>query len=486
MGADPQHKDIFLEVDWMFEAGACTASELVCAPPVDQSPAAEAIAVVVAAFANSPLMNPDGTTGVRMHVDHGSGSTMTAAVGDDAATPWGELSRAGQVALDKDLGAFVGDDYDWTEFDAIKTAHFDVARRDAFHYVVYGWNYGGGSSSGVSRGLPGADLIVTKADYPWTITAEAGTFMHELGHNLSLRHAGDDHVPNPRDGYDSIMSYMYQFPGVPGRGVDYSAGTPGRVQLLGAGAGTEVDTIGYDDWSHVVFTGGSIGDLGDSAPDPATTPVLAELTVDEARQNGFFGLPGDGVVTLLGPTLAATGVDGQVLVFDVTNTGNVDADYQLDLDVAWLASPTTVTVPADSTTRVTVPVTIGAAGAAVELVTASLFNGDDLLSTSQLAVNVVDLDDDGMADRVGTTLDELDANPPAGLAPEVVDVLQAALRPALDAAAAPSPDAVGPDGAGAAASSDDSGVPAWVWIAVAVAVLLAAGGLVAARSRKRR
>jgi hypothetical protein len=38
----------------------------------------------------------------------------------------------------------------------------------------------------------------------------AGTFFHELGHNLNLRHGGGDQKPD----YISSMSYLFQLPGI--------------------------------------------------------------------------------------------------------------------------------------------------------------------------------------------------------------------------------------------------------------------------------
>ena len=65
--ADPNHRDVFVEMDYM----TCTLSPGGCAPgaKTSQAPQPGAVDDVVAAFAAAPLSNPDGTTGVRLHVD---------------------------------------------------------------------------------------------------------------------------------------------------------------------------------------------------------------------------------------------------------------------------------------------------------------------------------------------------------------------------------------------------------------------------------
>ena len=51
---------------------------------------------------------------------------------------------------------------------------------------------------------------------------QKGTLMHELGHNLGLRHGGSDDV-NCKPNYLSVMSYSFQMPIFVGlRPADYS------------------------------------------------------------------------------------------------------------------------------------------------------------------------------------------------------------------------------------------------------------------------
>src|SRR5262249_26472902 len=55
------HKDLFVEIDWMGDALAGFSHN----PDVS---APSAIPNVVAAFANAPVLNPDGAMGIRLHV----------------------------------------------------------------------------------------------------------------------------------------------------------------------------------------------------------------------------------------------------------------------------------------------------------------------------------------------------------------------------------------------------------------------------------
>jgi hypothetical protein len=120
---------------------------------------------------------------------------------------------------------------------------FDPRRREVFHYAVFGHYTTCDSydhcqacpldraappgnamfgSSGLAE-LPGNDFMVTLGDLYFGAyamdrellpAAEAGTFMHELGHNLGLHHNGDLGLPAYSPNYMSIMSYNYSFNGI--------------------------------------------------------------------------------------------------------------------------------------------------------------------------------------------------------------------------------------------------------------------------------
>jgi hypothetical protein len=177
MGADPLRKNMFVECDYM----------------QGQKPLDAAIQDVVDAFADAPVSNPDGSTGIDLHV---------------------EIDR--QVTRDTNLSPV------WTEFDAIKNTNFSSRRRKAFHYCVFAVNYNGGGSSGISRGIQAADFVVSLGSFTGgvgTRQQQAGTFMHELGHNLGLRHGGSDNT-HRKPNYLSVMNYAFQMPGLRFNGVD--------------------------------------------------------------------------------------------------------------------------------------------------------------------------------------------------------------------------------------------------------------------------
>ena len=110
--------------------------------------------------------------------------------------------------------------YDWKE------ENMDLRRRSIFHYMLMGStqfaNGNGNGGSGIAE-LPGNDFITTLGNSGFNtstqsglnlvINTQAATIMHELGHNLGLRHGGDENL-NYKPNYWSVMNYLYQLPGL--------------------------------------------------------------------------------------------------------------------------------------------------------------------------------------------------------------------------------------------------------------------------------
>lgn len=190
MGANPNHKDIFVEIDYMV-AGDHT-----------HLPIATGITKIVNSFATVPnalfaVPNPDGLDGITLHVSVDDVLPHTAVLGTFSATGL----------------------YQWSAFDTIKLANFSEALSLSHHYVVFGHQYGDASngSSGIARGIGANDCIVSLGTWPGQVGTEsqqAGTFMHELGHDLGLRHGACENFPNYRPNYLSVMSYTFQTAGL--------------------------------------------------------------------------------------------------------------------------------------------------------------------------------------------------------------------------------------------------------------------------------
>jgi uncharacterized delta-60 repeat protein len=358
LGANPLRKDIFIEVDWMVKPVTCVWQVCWTNGGVLQ-PQRAVLDGLIATFATAPVSNPDGSSGITLHVDAGPATVMNPRTGE----PWGPWSRAGVVPYDPFLGTSDGINYDWAEFETIKQAFMEPARRAVFHYVVYADRLGGVNASGISRGIPAADFILAAGDPAWngglTATQESSLFLHELGHNLSLHHGGGDDI-NYKPNYSSVLNYMWSLTGLPpdnratysnlvepavDEAVTGDANGDGRINLL----------LGYEDWPNLVFTGGGLGDLA-PPPAPTITPI-DPIDPNELRARGVYARPGDGLLEFKGPSLLAANSGVQSLALDVKNISGADAVYVASAGSALSAGPltTTITVPAGGMLRAVLP-----------------------------------------------------------------------------------------------------------------------------------
>jgi probable HAF family extracellular repeat protein len=235
MGANPNHKDVFVQTDYMeTSVPSCDANG--CVLGHSHQPKQSSMAFLAAIFAAAPVTNPDGKPGINLHVDCGPDCLMNPVNGQT----WGTFSQAQRVphvdpvtnsvnvlgqpvvnpACQNDLSKC---DYSWADFDQIKTANFSTARSRIFHYALFAhdialYNSSGGinGNSGVSRGVPESDFIVSLGEAPGQVGTgvdQAAVFMHELGHNLGLAHGGFE-ATNYKPNYLSLMNYLFAF-GVP-------------------------------------------------------------------------------------------------------------------------------------------------------------------------------------------------------------------------------------------------------------------------------
>ncbi|WP_158823340.1 hypothetical protein [Granulicella sp. S156] len=188
--SSPKHKDIYVFVAWMQDSTHT------------HRPDPDAINTVINSFADSPVADLDGTTGIRLHV----------------------ILAHQPVPEQSVLGSFDDPDtYNWSQFDAIKASVFPhLTRTDGpqlaqiMHFCLFAHNYSPDESSGLTKSIPGRDFIVSLGGFTnqvGTPAMQAGTFMHELGHALGLRHGGYDDY-NYKPNYLSIMNYFFQMGGV--------------------------------------------------------------------------------------------------------------------------------------------------------------------------------------------------------------------------------------------------------------------------------
>ncbi len=257
MGADPMHKDVFVEIDWMNTANRAD----------NHLPDPTALQLVVDAFDNAPTSNPDGATGVHLHLDYGPTAPLTWG----AAAEWGALSQAEETPHENHVASCSEGIFHWGDFDEVKQLHFSAAREAIFHYNLWvdklcaGEPGAGGISrhylgDDFSRYSPGAsDFIVSLGAWPGgngTPQQQAGTFMHLLGHNLGLQHGGFTNTPW-KPNYLSVMNPAFQTRGLIVNGslghFDYSS------YALPALDENDLDeTVGLDFPGSVVDTYGTL------------------------------------------------------------------------------------------------------------------------------------------------------------------------------------------------------------------------------------
>lgn len=287
MGANPGRKDLFLEIDCLVATGNHS-----------HCPVQGAVQAVVQAFADAPVPNSDGSTGIQLHIDIGSlyghadgADTIVTRTGGGTTGSFGnyggggdQIDETGNLVVDWDGAA--GNPA--TNFYTLKAGYFDTTTREfAFRYGLFahqvnarsaandctsGWAEGGIDDAGSP--FPGNDLIVSLGGVRgdgtlcWgadaggnsvgTQNEQAGTLLHEFGHTLSLDHGGADGINN-KPNYLGVMNYSFQdcrVPAVPGRipgGCDlsrvalptlYEALPPGLDECAGIGLG-----LGGVDWN---------------------------------------------------------------------------------------------------------------------------------------------------------------------------------------------------------------------------------------------
>jgi hypothetical protein len=199
--ADPNHKDIYLEIDYMQSGDRLSCSSL---------------QQIVDMFAQAPVANPAGGNGINIHID-----------ADRDCGPIGDFQFGGAKQTSFAL-ALVGncssESMFGTAFDSGNFARMPPAKKKVFHHALFAINISSHPQCddllGIARNVPGRQFIIGIEPHnifgddggtPADIVREIlGTTVHEFGHNLGLFHGGKVTDQNPnKPNHLSVMSYLY-------------------------------------------------------------------------------------------------------------------------------------------------------------------------------------------------------------------------------------------------------------------------------------
>ena len=213
--ADPNRKDLFVEIDWMQNADGTKSHK----------PDPVALFNVRQAFAGAPVDVPNG---IALHFLVNEATPHADLL---SLQPCTDPPSAGAVTFDERKAAWFGTA---AERNNAQTMN---AKLMSFRYMLFAHNLIGTNSSGCGE-IAGDDSAITLAafgllrpdgDRNGTTDQQAGTVMHELGHNLGLQHGGGDGV-NCKPNYLSVMNYMFQYPDfVSDRPLDFSPAALGTL-----------------------------------------------------------------------------------------------------------------------------------------------------------------------------------------------------------------------------------------------------------------
>lgn len=203
--ADPNIPDIFVEVDWM----------------KGLKPNEDALFMVVQSFAKHKIS---------LHIDAGAGSKnyyIDPKTKKLQYSYWTEQTSGGEEVPYSD-NFHIGDkksdgSYSTDPWEAFAKEHFARGRESVFKYCTFINKWNNRNDTGLSNNIPGQYFLICDVDgylhQGGSNVRIAGTFMHELGHTLGLRHGGMDDINN-KPNYLSVMNYSFQTNGYVG--INYS------------------------------------------------------------------------------------------------------------------------------------------------------------------------------------------------------------------------------------------------------------------------
>lgn len=211
----PDVKDIYVEIDYM----------------EGHYPDVDALEQVRAAFAAyDPPIN------LHYFIDEKvlSHSYETRFPGFNRGTTWGfDQVKQCRFGTLEERGKTESDPCEWANQDNRK------AKKAIFHYALYVHAQKADTTSSGIAEVFGNDFMISLGAFSGGVGStdeQAGTFMHELGHNLRLHHGGSEFdTVNCKPNHLSVMNYARQFSNlVSDRALDYSrakVGVPSESQV---------------------------------------------------------------------------------------------------------------------------------------------------------------------------------------------------------------------------------------------------------------
>ena len=281
MGADPDRKDLFVEIDWL--AG--------------QEPDGIMVDVLKESFVAAPgnAGGVDTPEGITLWLDTGGltdsgGALVGDNLGGGNEIPVSDIPDPGGEFIPPlwEVGGAFGFDYDSdiddngrTDFYEVKRQNFDLIRTRVFRYSVFAnpRNEDDNKYPGGQAEVGGDDSVI--------FDRTPGLVMHELGHNLGLDHGGHEMV-NCKPNYVSVMNYALTY-GIPRRSLD--------MQAQDTDADGNVDARVLD-YSPPRFPGGRGQAPIFSSDEGLVESALSERVrldpTDAANSTRYFNPDGDG------------------------------------------------------------------------------------------------------------------------------------------------------------------------------------------------
>lgn len=225
--ADPNHKDLYVELDAMTGFSLSNGADI----------------QLFFAFDNAPLDNPDGSNGITLHLLRDETTLPHVPVWDtDGCWPM-------------DFDNFRNNSYGtFNERTNVNHTTLLEAKAKAYRYGIVADRADNPATPEIDAiggcgSMPGDNFVIFIGLSNGGVSSDDGQaaiFMHELGHNLGLNHGGGDGV-NGKPNYPSIMNYLLTYKTSWNDGfwsLDYSRADAANLTALNESSLNENESVG--------------------------------------------------------------------------------------------------------------------------------------------------------------------------------------------------------------------------------------------------